>query len=228
MDLALTVVAIVVTVVVVGRLTERLGIALPVVLLVVGGAVSFVPGIPLVALSPELVLFGLLPPLLYSAAISSSLLDIKANRWPILGLSVGLVVFTAVGVAAVAWALLPISFALAFALGAIVAPPDAVAATAVARRIGLPRRVTTILEGESLLNDATALVSLRTALAAAGIAAHGTELEEVTAASVTVDLLVAAVGGAVVGAAVAFVVGWLRSRVREVPADTALSLVAPY
>ncbi|MGL5930219.1 MAG: cation:proton antiporter [Dermatophilaceae bacterium] len=228
MDLALTVVAIVLTVVVVGRLTERLGIALPVVLLVVGGAASFVPGIPLVELSPELVLFGLLPPLLYSAAISSSLLDIKANRWPILGLSVGLVVFTAAGVAVVASVLLPISFALAFALGAIVAPPDAVAATAVARRIGLPRRVTTILEGESLLNDATALVSLRTALAAAGIAAHGTELEEVTAMSVTVDLLVAAVGGAAVGAAVAFVVGWLRSRVREVPADTALSLVAPY
>ncbi|MGL4743430.1 MAG: cation:proton antiporter [Dermatophilaceae bacterium] len=228
MDLALTVVAIVVTVVVVGRLTERFGIALPVVLLVVGGAASFVPGIPVVPLSPDLVLFGLLPPLLYSAAISSSLLDITAHRWPILGLSVGLVAFTALGVAVAASALLPISFALAFALGAIVAPPDAVAATAVARRIGLPRRVTTILEGESLLNDATALVSLRTALAAAGIAAHGTELEDVTAVSVTVDLLVAAVGGAAGGAAMAFVVGWLRSRLREVPADTALSLVAPY
>ncbi|MGL5864941.1 MAG: cation:proton antiporter [Dermatophilaceae bacterium] len=228
MDLALTVVAIVVTVVVVGRLTERLGVALPVVLLVVGAAASFVPGIPLVALSPDLVLFGLLPPLLYSAAISSSLLDLTAHRWPILGLSVGLVVFTAAGVAVVASALLPISFALAFALGAIVAPPDAVAATAVARRIGLPRRVTTILEGESLLNDATALVSLRTALAAAGLAAHGTDLPEVSAISVTVDLLVAAVGGAIIGAALAFVVGWLRSRVQEVSADTALSLVAPY
>ncbi len=83
-------------------------------------------------------------------------------------------VFTAVGVGVVAYAMLPISFALALALGAIVAPPDAVAATSVARRIGLPRRITTILEGESLLNDATALVTLRTALAAAGLfVAHG-------------------------------------------------------
>lgn len=228
MELALTVVAVVLTVVVVGRLSERLGIALPIVLLVVGGALSFVPGVPVLELSPELVLFGLLPPLLYAAAISSSLLDITANRWPILGLSFGLVLFTALGVAVVASALLPISFALAFALGAVVAPPDAVAATAVARRIGLPRRVTTILEGESLLNDATALVSLRTALAAAGLAAHGAELEEVTPLSVTVDLLVAAVGGAAVGAVAALVIGWLRRRVTEVPADTALSLVAPY
>jgi monovalent cation/hydrogen antiporter len=229
-DLVLTVVAIVTTVVVVGRLTERLGVALPVVLLVVGAALSFVPGVPSVVLSDDLVLVGLLPPLLYAAALSTSLLDIRATKGPILSLSVGLVLFTALGVALVARHLLDIPFAVAFALGAIVAPPDAVAATAVARRIGLPRRATTILEGESLLNDATALVTLRTALAAAGLAAHGSSgpLAQVSAGSVALDLLIAAVGGAAVGAGAALGIGWLRRRLTEVPADTALSLVAPY
>ena len=122
------------------------------------------------ALSPEVVLLGLLPPLLYAAAITTSLVDLKANRVAIAGLSVGLVLFTATGVGVAAWLMLPVPFAVAFALGAVVAPPDAVAATAVARSSGLPRRVVTILEGESLLNDATALVALSTALAASGLA----------------------------------------------------------
>src|SRR5699024_230772 len=127
-------------------------------LLAAGAAISFVPWVPDITLSSEVVLIGLLPPLLYATAISTSLVDLKAQRVAIAGLSIALVLITALGVAVVASALLPISFALAFALGAIVAPPDAVAATAVARSIGLPRRAVTLLEGESLLNDATALV----------------------------------------------------------------------
>ena len=120
---------------------------------------------PEVHLEPEVVLLGLLPPLLYAAAIQTSLVDFNANRRSILLLSIGLVVFTTVGVAVLVHALLPdVSWPAAFAIGAVVAPPDAVAATAIARRIGLPRRIVTILEGESLLNDATALVALRTAL----------------------------------------------------------------
>ncbi len=144
--------------------------------------------------------------------------------------------FTAAGVGLVAWLMLPIPFVLALALGAIVAPPDAVAATAVARRIGLPRRITTILEGESLLNDATALVTLRTALAAAGLyVAHGVgggggaeDAPEVTVSSVGIDLLVASVGGVAIGVLAFFVIGLMRKHLTEVPADTALSFVAPY
>ncbi len=232
MELAALVVAIVLVVILVSRVTPS-GVPTPIALLVVGAVLSFVPGIPEVRLSSELVLYGLLPPLLYAAALSTSLLDVRQNRGAILSLSVGLVLFTAAGVGLVAWLLLPVPFVLALALGAIVAPPDAVAATAVARRIGLPRRITTILEGESLLNDATALVTLRTALAAAGLAlVHGDggaeEAPEVTVASVSVELLVASVGGVAIGVAAFFVIGLMRKHLTEVPADTALSFVAPY
>ena len=235
MELAALVVAIVLVVILVSRVTPS-GIPTPIALLVVGAVLSFVPGIPEVRLSSDLVLYGLLPPLLYAAALSTSLLDVRAHRGAILSLSVGLVLFTAAGVGLVAWLMLPITFALALALGAIVAPPDAVAATAVARRIGLPRRITTILEGESLLNDATALVTLRTALAAAGLyVAHGVgggggaeQAPEVTVSSVGIDLLVASVGGVAIGVAAFFVIGLMRKHLTEVPADTALSFVAPY
>ena len=115
-----------------------------------------------------MVLLGLLPPLLYSTAITSSLVDFNANRRSILLLSVGLVLFTTAGVGVVVHTMVPgVSWPIAFALGAVVAPPDAVAATAIGRKVGLPRRIVTILEGESLFNDATALVALRTALGVA-------------------------------------------------------------
>jgi CPA1 family monovalent cation:H+ antiporter len=235
MQLALLVVAIVLVVIVVSRVIRPTRLPVPIALLVVGAVLSFVPAVPEVRLSSELVLYGLLPPLLYAAALSTSLLDVRAQRAAILSLSVGLVLFTALGVGIVAWLLLPIPFALAFALGAIVAPPDAVAATAVARRIGLPRKITTVLEGESLLNDATALVSLRTALAAAGLVVHGVgggdgegAAPEMTLTSVGIDLAVASVGGVAIGVIAYLVIGMLRQRLTEVPADTALSFVAPY
>ena len=233
MELAALVVAIVLVVILVSRVTPS-AIPAPIALLVVGAVLSFVPGVPEVRLSSELVLYGLLPPLLYAAALSTSLLDVRAHRGAILSLSVGLVLFTALGVGLVAWLLLPISFAVALALGAIVAPPDAVATTSVARRIGLPRRITTILEGESLLNDATALVTLRTALAATGlVVAHGVgstgeDAPEVTVSSVGIDLLIASVGGVAIGVVAFFVIGLMRKHLTEVPADTALSFVAPY
>lgn len=220
-DLALTLLAVAVASLVVHGIASRLGALAPLLLLAAGAAASFVPVVPDVTLSPEVVLVGLLPPLLYATAISTSLIDLKAQRVAIAGLSVGLVLFTALGVAVVASALLPIDFALAFALGAIVAPPDAVAATAVARSIGLPRRVVTLLEGESLLNDATALVSLRTALAAAGLAAgHGSHaVLDISVGSVTLDFLRAALGGAIIGFVayklIALVGSTSRSRTRR-------------
>src|SRR3954464_1094530 len=149
-------------------LADRIDVPAPFLLILVGVVASYLPGVPQVELTEEVVLFGLLPPLLYSAAQGTSLVDFNRNRRPILLLSVGLVAFTTLGVGVVAHALLPdVSWPVALAIGAVGAPPDAGAAPAIGRRIGLPRRIVTILEGESLLNDATALVALGTALAVA-------------------------------------------------------------
>jgi CPA1 family monovalent cation:H+ antiporter len=221
-EAATAIVAIIAAVILVAGLAQRFGFLSPLALLVVGVAVSFVPPDFEPALSSELVLVGLLPPLLYAAAIRTSLVDFRANASPILALSVGLVLFTAAGVGLVTWWVLGVPFVVAFALGAVVAPPDAVAATAVARRIGLPRRIVTILEGESLLNDATALVSLRTATAA--IVATGS----VTFASTAVDFGRAVVLGVGFGVVVALVVAFVRRKVSDPVIDTSLSFIVPY
>lgn len=179
------------------------------------------PFVPQVHLEAEVVLLGLLPPLLYAAAIQTSLVDFSANRGSILLLSVGLVVLTTVAVGAMLRLLLPdLGWPAALAIGAVVAPPDAVAATAIARRIGLPRQVVTVLEGESLLNDATALVALRTAIAAmtGGIAA----------VDVGLDFLVAAGGGTLIGLLVFGVVAWVRRHLGDPVLDTAVSFVTPF
>ena len=220
MEAAFAILAIAVTVIAVSAVAERLGISAPLVLVLVGIAASFVPFITEPALSADVVLFGLLPPLLYSAALRTSVLDFNANRRSIGYLSVLLVVVTAAGVGLVAWLILPIPFAVAFALGAVVAPPDAVAATSIARRVGLPRRMITILEGESLVNDATAITCLRVAILAMSSA--------VTVLDVTIGFLVAAVGGLVVGLAVAYVAIAVRKRLDEPVLDTAISLLLPF
>jgi monovalent cation/hydrogen antiporter len=201
-------------------LARRLGLSEPLVLTAAGIIGSYLPFIPDVTITPELVLVGLLPPLLYTTAIRSSLVDFKANRRAIGLLSVGLVIFTTLGVGLVTWWVLPVPLAAAIALGAVVAPPDAVAASAIAQRVGMPRRIITILEGESLLNDATALVSLRTAIAAAA----GT----VSVISVAGDFLWAAGGGAIVGILVALLLGQLRRKFTDPVLDTTLSFLAPF
>jgi Na+/H+ antiporter len=217
---ALHVVFIAATVVGFASLARRFGLPAPIVLLAAGFVASYLPFVDNVVLTPELVLIGLLPPLLYAAALRTSLIDFRRNRRPIALLSVGLVVFTTVGVAVIAWWLLPIGWAPAFALGAVVAPPDAVAATAIARRVGMPRRAITVLEGESLVNDATALVALRTAIAAMA----GT----VTASQVGRDFAFSAIGGAAIGIAVALVVGVVRRRIEDDLTDVAVSLLTPW
>ncbi|MDT4994813.1 MAG: monovalent cation/hydrogen antiporter, partial [Actinoplanes sp.] len=167
MESIVDMVAIVAISVVGAALARRLGFIAPLVLLVGGLVLSFVPGLPEIHIRPELVLIGILPPLLYVAALQTSIPAFKRWLRPILLLAVGLVVLTAFAVGTVVHLLVPaIPYAACLALGAIVAPPDAVSATAIARRIGLPRRVVTILEGESLLNDATALVLVRVATGA--------------------------------------------------------------
>ncbi len=221
METVLFVVALVTAILLVAAAANRLGLPPPLVLVAVGVLASYVPGVPEVRLEPELVLLGLLPPLLYAEAVQTSLADFRANRRTILLLSIGLVVFTTAGVAVVAHALLPdLGWPAAFAIGAVVAPPDAVAATAVARRIGLPVRLVTILEGESLLNDATALVALRTAIAAIGAT--------VTVWQIAGDFLLSAGGGAAAGFAVYFVVAWFRPRIKDPVLDTAVSFLVPF
>jgi Na+/H+ antiporter len=221
MEMALFLLVLAVSVLAVTAIAERLDIPAPLVLVVAGIGASYLPWLPEVHLEAEVVLLGLLPPLLYAVAIQTSLVDFNANRRPILLLSVGLVLFTTAGVGVLVHALLPgLGWPAAFAIGAVVAPPDAVAATAVGRRIGLPRRIVTILEGESLLNDATALVALRTAIAAAGAG--------VTAVEVGLDFARAAGGGVLIGAAFYVVVAWLRRRVTDPLMDVAISLVVPF
>ena len=186
--------------------------------------VSFIPGMPEVRLDPDLVLPLVLAPLLYSAGLQSSPRRLRENLRPIGLLAVGLVLFTAFAVGVVAWWFLPgLPLVSAFILGAIIAPPDAVAAASIGRRLGLQRRVMAILEGESLLNDATALTLLRIMLAAAGVGAATPSVLGGLG-----EFVLTAVGGVVVGA----VIGWLVHRIRlkldDAVMESALGLVIPF
>jgi len=220
-EIAAEIVALVVAVLAVTAVARRLDWSAPLCLIVVGVAVSFVPGVPAYELDPEVVLIGLLPPLLYSTAIQTSLVDFRRLRGPIAVLSVGLVLFTAAGVGLVAWLVIPgLPLAAGFALGAIVAPPDAVAATAVARRVAMPRKMVRLLEGESLFNDAAALVALNTSIAAIAGA--------ISLWQVGLDFALAAVGGVVTGLVVGFAASLVRLKLTEPVADTALSFAVPF
>jgi CPA1 family monovalent cation:H+ antiporter len=220
-DVAIWVVSLVSAVVAVVGICRRLDLSAPVTLIAVGMGASLLPFVPEVHLTAEVVLIGLLPPLLYSASLQTSLVDFNTNRRPILLLAIGLVAFTALGVGALLhWVIPGLTWPAAFAIGAVVAPPDAVAATAIARRIGLPRRLVSILEGESLLNDATALV----ALSAAILAAEG----EFSIAHMGLDFARVAAGGVLVGLAVFVAIGWVRKHVQDPVMDTSVSLVTPF
>jgi monovalent cation/hydrogen antiporter len=193
------------------------------ILLVIGGlALGLVPGIPEFELEPELVFFGILPPLLYGAAFFTSLRDLRASVRPIGLLAVGLVVFTTVGVAVVAHSFIDdLSWGSAFVLGAIVSPTDPLAATSIASRFGVPRKLVTIVEGESLVNDGTGLVLFRVAVAAVVAGSFS--------AFYTGGLFVVSVGG---GVAVGCLVGWLvrqvRLRLDNPPAEITISLLTGY
>ena len=191
-------------------------------MLVLGGLVmGFVPGIPEVELDPELVLVVFLPPLLYSAAFFASLRDLRYDIRSISLLAIGLVIATACSVAVVAHALIDgLPWAAAFALGAIVAPTDPLAAMEVGRRVGLPRRIATILEGESLINDGTALVIYRVAVGAVG---GGFSL-----ANAGLEFVLGAVGGIAIGLAVGWVIAELRKRLDDPPVEVTISLLTGY
>lgn len=215
-----TVSFVVVTVTVTG-LSRRVGWSAPVVLVVVGAVASFIPGVPQVTLEPELVLYGLLPPLLFAAAVQTSIVDVRARRDGILLLSVGLVAFTVLVVGFATWLVVPaITLAAAFAFGAVVAPTDTVAVAAIAGRVHLPRRLVTVLEGESLLNDATALVALNASIAAI--------VSVVNPWAIAGDFLLAVVVGVGVGLLVGWVLALIRKQLRSPVLDTSLGLITPY
>jgi Na+/H+ antiporter len=222
MESIVDVVALVAISVLGAALARRLGFVAPLVLLVAGLALSFVPGMPHAHLQPELVLIGILPPLLYVAALETSVPAFRRSLRPILLLAVGLVLFTAFAVGLVMHLLLPqVPFAACVALGAIVAPPDAVSATAIARRIGLPRRVVTILEGESLLNDATALVLVRVATGALAGAAVGFW-------PIAGQVVLKAGGGVLIGLVAAIAAAKLHRKIVDPLLDDAVSLLTPF
>src|SRR6185369_9132525 len=182
-------------------LARKLPVPLPILQVLGGLLLGLVPGIPQVRLSPDLVFLVFLPPLLYPAALFTSWRDFHANLRPICLLAVGLVLFTTVAVGFLAHWLIPgFPLAAGFALGAIVSPPDAIAATAIAERLHIPRRIVTILEGESLVNDATALIALRFAVIAL---ATGT----FSLGGATIQFFIVAIGGIAVGLGV----GWISA-----------------
>jgi CPA1 family monovalent cation:H+ antiporter len=222
MELGVYAVIAVAVIVGVAAFARKLGVAAPIILVIVGVTLSFLPGVPDIEVPPEIILDGLLPPILYAAAISVPLTDFRRNLAPIAGLSVVLVVITAFASGFLLYTMLPdLNLAAAIALGAIISPPDAVAATSIGRKLGLPPRLLTVLEGEGLVNDATALVLLRTALAAvAGTLA--------TPWAGVLDFLSAVLIALVVGLVVGFVSVWVRSKLNDPVLDTALSVVVPF
>src|SRR5712692_9983748 len=201
---------------------RRLGVPYPIVMVLGGLVLSLAPGLPAFQLPPDVVFDIFLPPLLFAAGFFTSMRDFKANLRPIILLAFGLVLFTTAVVGVVAQALLPtLGWAGAFALGAIVAPPDAVSATSIFQRIGVPRRIVTILEGESLVNDATALVLYRFAVAAVAVGTF-------SATEAGISFVTVLVGGVALGIVVGRVTEWLLALVRDTAIDVTITLLAPF
>src|SRR3954462_9283576 len=202
-------------------LARRLNVAPAILLLLAGIALAFVPGMPAVELPPELVLLVVLPPLIYSASVAMSWREFRSNLRPIILLSVGCVIFTATAVAVATHYLIGLPWSIGFLLGAIVAPPDVVAPLAIARRLGMPRRILVVLEGEGLANDATALILYRFA-----IAAITTGMFSLPKANGTFAVIV--VAEVLFGAAVGWLSLRMRHRARDPQVEITLSLITPY
>lgn len=202
-------------------LARKLHIPYPILFVIGGLILSFIPGIPRVHLDPELVFLLFLPPLLFPAALFTSWRDFRTNLRPILLLAIGLVLMTTVSIALMAHHFIGVPLAAAFVLGAIISPPDAIAATAIAQRLRVPRRIVTVLEGESLVNDASALVAYRFGVMAVVTGAF-------SLAHASLKFFIIAIGGILFG----LLVGWLAEqfhrRVVDPPIEITVSLLTPF
>src|SRR5437868_11266634 len=201
---------------------RKIAVPYPVLLVLGGLALSVIPGLPQMRLQPDVVFYFFLPALIYPAALFTSWRDFRRNLRPILLLAIGLVLFTIVAIACVAHWLIPaLPWAAAFALGAIVSPPDAVAAASVIQRLGVPHRIEVILEGESLVNDATALVALQFAIAALTTGS-------LSIAGATARFLWVSIGGVAFGLLVGVVIRWVQRRLDDPPVQITISLLTPF
>lgn len=200
---------------------RKVSVPYPILFVVGGVLLSLIPKLPKVRLDPELIFLFVLPPLLYPAALFTPWRDFRANLRPIGLLAIGLVLFTTVAVALLAHYYMDVPLAAGFVLGAIISPPDAIAATAIAERLKIPHRIVTILEGESLVNDATALVAYRVAV---GAVVTGT----FSFAHATGQFFLVGLGGNVVGLAVGWLVEKFHDRVDDPPIEIAVSLLTPF
>jgi Na+/H+ antiporter len=220
-DVLTALLVILVAIAILFEVARRIGVPYPTLFVLGGLPLAFVPGLSRIQLQPDLVLLLFLPPLLFSAAVETPIRDLRANIAPLLRLSIGLVLFTMVVVAVVAQAAIPgLGWPAAFTLGAIVAPTDALSATSVFRRLGAPRQLVTLVEGESLFNDATALVAYRAAV----LAVSGTFV----LSQAVGGFVVAAVGGIAIGAAVGWVAREILRRIDDPPVEVVVSLIIPF
>src|SRR5437016_12124439 len=202
-------------------LSRKIPIPYPILLVVGGLSLGLIPKLPKVRLDPELVFLFFLPPLLFPAALFTSWRDFRANLRPISLLAVGLVLFTTVAVALLAHHFMDLPLATGFVLGAIISPPDAIAATAIADRLRVPRRIVTILEGESLVNDATALVAYRFAVLAVVTGSF-------SLAQAGGEFFIVGIGGILIGLAVGWLAERFPKRVDDSPIEIDVSLLTPF
>ena len=214
-------VGLLLTVAVLAMLARKLHIPYPILFVIGGLLLGWIPGLPNVTLNPELVFLFCLPPLLFPAALFTSWRDFRANLRPISLLAIGLVLFTTVSVAYLAHYFMHLPLAVGFVLGAIISPPDAIAATAIAERLKVPRRIVTILEGESLVNDATALVAYRFALAAVATGSF-------SLAHASGQFFIVATGGILTGLAIGWLAQQFHKRVDDAPIEITVSLLTPF
>ena len=216
-----TILLLLAVLVVVAVVAKRLNTAPSILLVIAGIALALIPGLPRIELAPELVLLGILPPLIYSAGVAMSWREFRFNLRPIALFAFGCVLFTCAAVAAVGYYVLGMPFAVGLVLGAIVAPTDVVAPLAIVRRVGLPRRLVVVLEGEGLVNDATALILYRFAVAAVGTSVFSFGEASATFALIVVGEIAYGIG-----------IGWfslrLRRWARDPRVEITLSLLTPY
>ena len=208
----------------IAAVARRRGVAAPILLVLTGLAASYIPGVPEFRLSPDLVLFAVLPPLVYTTALESSYLNLRDNVRTLALLSVGLVLFTALAVGGAAWLNVPgLPLAAAITLGAILGPTDAVTTASIGRRLHLPRRLLTVLTGESMLNDGTALTVYAVAVSAASATVATPSPLSAVGSLVTISI-----GGIVVGLVLGVLIHRLRMRLRDPLVESALSLLTPF